>query len=91
MRSVSFFYGAQSDYMGINDRNLEALVYKWRETLDAAQRRQISEDMQRLLADQMYWVNVSGYPFFQAYQEYVKDFTFYDQTNFALEKVWLKK
>lgn len=47
--------------------------------------------MQRLLADQMYWVNVSGYPFFQAYRDYVKDFVFYDQTAFLLEKVWLQK
>jgi len=91
MRSVSFFYGAQSDYMGIDDAKLRTLVYKWRETLDQAQRRQISEEIQRLLADQMYWVSVSGYPFFQAYQDYVKDYVFYDQTAFLLEKVWLKK
>jgi peptide/nickel transport system substrate-binding protein len=91
MRSVSFFYGAQSDYMGINDLNLQALVYKWRASLDQAQRRQTSADIQRLLADQMYWVSVSGYPFFQAYRDSVQDFVFYDQTAFLLEKVWLKK
>jgi peptide/nickel transport system substrate-binding protein len=91
MRSVSFFYGAQSDYMGINDLDLQALVYKWRESLDQAQRRQASEAIQRLLADQMYWVNVSGYPFYQAYRDWVKDFVFYDQTAFLLEKVWLDK
>jgi peptide/nickel transport system substrate-binding protein len=91
MRSVSFFHGVQSDYMGINDRNLEAMVYKWRETLDEGQRRKISEDIQRLLADQLYWINATGYPFFQAYQEHVKDYVFYDQTAFLLEKVWLKK
>lgn len=91
MRSVSFFYGAQSDYMGINDLNLQALVYKWRESLDQAQRRQTSADIQRLLADQMYWVSVSGYPFFQAYRDSVQDFVFYDQTAFLLEKVWLQK
>jgi ABC-type transport system substrate-binding protein len=88
---VSFFHGVQSDYMGINDRNLEAMVYKWRETLDEGQRRKISEDIQRLLADQLYWINATGYPFFQAYQEHVKDYVFYDQTAFLLEKVWLKK
>ena len=91
MRSVSFFYGAQSDYMGINDLSLQGLVYKWRESLDAAQRKEASADIQRLLADQMYWVSVSGYPFFQAYRDHVKDYVFYDQTAFLLEKVWLKK
>jgi len=91
MRSVSFFYGAQSDYMGINDTNLQNMVYKWRETLDQPERRKISADIQRLLADQMYWVNVAGYPFFQAHREWVKDYVFYDQTAFLLEKVWLDK
>ena len=85
------FQGAQSDYMGINDPKLEAMVYQWRRTLDPQGRKQISADMQRLLADQMYWVNVTGYPFYQAYRERVKDFPFYDQAYFFLEKVWLEK
>lgn len=91
MRSVSFFHGAQSDYMGVNDPKLEDLVYKWRGTLASTERKQHSEDIQRLIAEQLYWVNTTSYPYFQAYQEYVKDYAFYDQTYFFLEKVWLKK
>jgi peptide/nickel transport system substrate-binding protein len=91
MRSVSFFKGMQSDYMGIDDANLEAMVYKWRESLDPAVRDRISADMQRLIAEQLYWVNVSGYPFFQAYRDNVKDFPFYDQAYFFMEKAWLDK
>ena len=73
MRSVSFFHGAQSDYMGINDPTLEALVLQWRRTLEPEGRKQISADIQRRLADQMEWVNVTGYPFYQAYRERVKN------------------
>src|SRR5438445_2820646 len=62
MRSVSFFKGQQSDYMGIDDPTLEALVYQWRQTLDPAERDRISADIQRLIADNAYWVNVTGYP-----------------------------
>ena len=91
MRSVSFFKGQQSDYMGIDDPTLEALVYQWRQALDPAERDRISADIQRLIADKIYWVNVTGYPFFQAYQDYVKDFAFYDQAYLFLEKVWLAK
>jgi ABC-type transport system substrate-binding protein len=91
MRSVSFFKGRQSDYMGIDSPDLENMVYQWRRTLDPQGRRQISADMQRLIADQLYWVNVSGYPFFQAYRKQVKDFVFYDQAYLFLEKVWLDK
>jgi len=91
MRSVSFFKGQQSDYMGIDDPGLEAMVYQWRQALDSAERDRISADIQRLIAENLYWVNVTGYPFFQAYQDYVKDFAFYDQAYFFFEKVWVDK
>ncbi|HYY16271.1 MAG TPA: ABC transporter substrate-binding protein [Gammaproteobacteria bacterium] len=91
MRSVSFFHGAQSDYVGINDPQVEAMVLDWRRALDPEKRKQISADIQRRLADQMEWVNVTGYPFFQAYRNRVKDYAFYDQAYFFLEKVWLEK
>ena len=91
MRSVSFFHGAQSDYMGINDPTLEALVLQWRRTLEPAGRKQISADIQRRLAEQMAWVNVTGYPFYQAYRERVKNYHFYDQAYLFLEQVWLEQ
>jgi ABC-type transport system substrate-binding protein len=91
MRSVSFFKGRQSDYMGLDDPKLEEMVYQWRRNLDPQGRRQVSADIQRLIADQVYWVNVTGYPFYRAYRNTVKDFPFYDQAYFFLEKVWLDK
>jgi ABC-type transport system substrate-binding protein len=91
MRSVSFFHGAQSDYAGINDPQVEELVLQWRRTLDAEGRKQVSADIQRRLADQMEWVNITGYPFYQAYRERVKDYRFYDQAYLFMEQVWLEK
>jgi peptide/nickel transport system substrate-binding protein len=89
-RSVSFFHGAQSDYVGINDPTLEAMVLQWRRTLAPEERKQISADIQRRLADQLEWVNVTGYPFYQAYGKRVRDYSFYDQAYFFLEKTWLE-
>jgi len=91
MRSVSFFKGRQSDYMGIDDPNLEAMVYQWRRTMDPEARKRISADMQRLIADQLYWVNATTYPFFQAHRRQVKNYPFYNQAYFFLEQVWLEK
>jgi peptide/nickel transport system substrate-binding protein len=91
MRSVSFFHGTQANYGGINDPTLEALVLQWRRTLDSEGRKQISADIQRRLADQMEWVSVTGYPFYQAYRERVKDYRFYDQAYLFLEQVWLER
>jgi len=90
-RSVSFFQGQQSDYMGINDPSLEAMVRQWRRTLVEAERRQISAAMQRVIAEQLYWVNVTGYPFFQAYRDTVKGYPFYNTTLVLFGTTWLAK
>jgi len=29
------------------------------------------------LSEQLYWVNVTGYPFFQAYRDNVRNYPFY--------------
>jgi ABC-type transport system substrate-binding protein len=90
-RSVSFFKGRQSDYMGIDDPPLEAMVHQWRQTLDPGERKSISATIQHRLADQLEWVNVCGYPFYQAYGKRVRDYPFYNQAYLFLERTWLEK
>src|SRR5713101_4171527 len=91
-RSVSFFKGRQSDYMGMDDPHLEELVLQWRRTLEPEQRRAISADIQRRLADQLEWVNVTTYPFFQAYRTAtVKNFPFYNRAYLFFDTTWLEK
>jgi peptide/nickel transport system substrate-binding protein len=90
-RSVSFFKGMQSDYMGIDDPQLEAMVHDWRRTLDPEGRKRISADIQRRLADQLEWVNVTTYPFFQALRNNVRDYPFYNQAYLFLATTWLAK
>jgi ABC-type transport system substrate-binding protein len=90
-RSVSFFKGHQSDYVGINDPKLEEMVLQWRRTLDEAGQRKISADIQRLIADQLYWVNVTGYPFFQAYRDNVKNYPFYIAALMPFGTTWIEK
>ena len=91
MRSVSFFKGMQSDYMGIDDPQVEAMVHEWRRALDPEARKQISADIQRRIADQMEWVNLTGYPFFQAQRTQVKNYPFYNQAYLFFETTWLEK
>src|SRR5215468_583571 len=91
-RSVSFFKGRQSDYMGMDDPQLEAMVLQWRRTLEPAQRKAISADIQRRLADQLEWVNVTTYPFFQAYRTAaVHKFLFYNHALLVFDTTWLAK
>jgi peptide/nickel transport system substrate-binding protein len=90
-RSVSFFKGRQSDYMGIDDPKLEDMVHQWRRAIEPEKRQAISADMQRLLAYQLYWVNATGYPFYQAYRNNVKGYPFYNRAYLFLESTWLDK
>jgi peptide/nickel transport system substrate-binding protein len=91
MRSVSFFKGQQSDYMGIDDPKLEDLVHQWRRALEPEKRKAISADIQRLIAEQLYWVNATAYPFYQAHTNKVKGYPFYNQAYLFLETTWLDK
>ena len=91
MRSVSFFKGAQADYLGMDDPKLEEMVRQWRRSLEPSKRLAISADIQRLLAEQMYWVNIAGYPFFRAHTAKVQGFPFYGQAYLFLESTWLNK
>jgi ABC-type transport system substrate-binding protein len=91
MRSVSFFKGQQSDYMGIDDPKLEDLVHQWRRALELEKRKAISADIQRLIAEQLYWVNATAYPFYQAHTNTVKGYPFYNQAYLFLETTWLDK
>jgi ABC-type transport system substrate-binding protein len=90
-RSVSFFKGRQSDYMGIDDPALEDLVHQWRRALEPEKRRTISADIQRRLADQLEWVNLTTYPYFEAYRQNVKNFPFYNQAYQFFDTTWLEK
>jgi peptide/nickel transport system substrate-binding protein len=90
-RSVSFFKGQQSDYMGIDDPKLEDMVRQWRHAVEPERRKAISADIQRLVADQLYWVNATGYPFYQAHSIKVKGYPFYNQAYLFLESTWLDK
>jgi peptide/nickel transport system substrate-binding protein len=91
MRSVSFFKDGASNYTGIDDPQLEAMMRQWRRAMAPEERQRISADIQRLIAEQLYWVNVTGYPQFQAYRHWVKNYPVYEQAYLFLEQVWLER
>ena len=40
---------------------------------------------------QLYWINITGYPTFQAHRGYVKNYSFDNQAYLFMEQVWLEK
>jgi len=90
-RSVSFFRDAKSNYGGLESPEIEDLTMKWRREPDEAKRTEITHDMQRAFAKDMLWCNVTGSPYFQAYQDYVKGYHFMNQLYVRWETTWLNK
>jgi peptide/nickel transport system substrate-binding protein len=90
-RSVSFFPGAPGDYVGLKDQQPAELIRQWRRALDPAERRKISHDIQRVMAENLYWINLCGSPYFQAHRDYVQGYPFYNELYMFFETTWLKK
>jgi peptide/nickel transport system substrate-binding protein len=78
----------------INDPTLTAMIEKQMRTLDQADRKKQIFDIQRYLAEQMYWVPTAAGFRSMAYQPYVRDA--YPRSDFGLgaeviPKIWLDK
>lgn len=89
--SLQFFRGFKSNFGGINSPELEKLTLQWRREVDPAKRRKIAHDVQRLMARDMLWCNMTDSPYFQAYRDYVKGYHFMNQVYVYWETTWLDK
>jgi peptide/nickel transport system substrate-binding protein len=83
----------QRNHGGVNDSKLTEMIDKQRITLDQAERKKQIDDIQRYLADQMYYVTYPASQVTAVSQPWVKDF--YWETDFGLvsevfRKVWVK-
>jgi ABC-type transport system substrate-binding protein len=90
-RSLAFFRDARANYLGFNHPELEDMVMQWRRAVDPAKRRELSHAMQRFVAKDMLWCNISGSPYFQAHRDYVKGYHFMNQLYVYWETTWLDK
>ena len=59
--------------------------------MDSVQRCAIAKEFQEFMADKLYWNVVSGSPFFQIAQPWVKGYTFGAEFEVHYETVWLDK
>ena len=90
-RSLAFFKDARANYYGINAPELEEMVLQWRRQADPAKRQELSHAMQRFIAKDMLWCNISGSPYFQAARDYVKGYHFMNQLYVFWDTTWLDK
>jgi ABC-type transport system substrate-binding protein len=89
--SLHFFRGFKSNFAGMNSPELEELTLKWRGEVDPGKRRELAHDVQRLMARDMLWCNMTDSPYFQAYRDNVKGYHFMNQVYVYWETTWVEK
>src|SRR5437588_8802926 len=62
------------NHAGVNDPKLTAMIEQQRRTLDRAERKKLIVDIQRYLAEQMYYAPGAAYYYTAAYTPRVRDF-----------------
>ena len=73
------------------DLKVDEYFANYAQEMDADRRRAIAREMQEYMADQLYWNVVSGSPFYQIAQSWMKGYTFNSEFEIHYETVWLDK
>lgn len=73
------------------DMKVNEYYAQYARELDAVKRKAIAKEFQEYMADKLYWNAVSGSPFFQIAQPWVKGFVYGGEFEVHYETVWLDK
>ena len=73
------------------DVTVDEYFARYATEMDADKRRAIAKEFQEFMADKLYWNVVSGSPFFQIAQPWMKGYTFNSEFEVHYETVWLDR
>jgi ABC-type transport system substrate-binding protein len=73
------------------DANVDEFYRRMKLAADETEQLRLSEELQRYMAENMYWVSVSGSPHYKVHRKAVQNFHFQAEFKFLLEQVWLDK
>jgi peptide/nickel transport system substrate-binding protein len=73
------------------DARIDEYYAAYARELDAVKRKAIARELQEYMADKLYWNAVSGSPFYQVAQRWMKGYTFHAEFEVHYETVWLDK
>src|SRR5262245_41585448 len=59
--------------------------------MDPAKRKAIAKEFQEFMADKLYWNMISGSPFYQVSQPWMKDYVYQSEFKVLYKKVWLDR
>ncbi|MGH8059910.1 MAG: ABC transporter substrate-binding protein [Candidatus Entotheonellia bacterium] len=73
------------------DTAVDAYYERYAREMDGVKRKAIAREFQEYMADKLYWNTVSGSPFYQVAQPWMKGYTFNSEFEVHYETVWLEK
>jgi peptide/nickel transport system substrate-binding protein len=73
------------------DTRVDAIYDRYAQEMDPAKRTVIATELQNFMIDNMYWNAVSGSPFYQVAQPWMKGYTYNGEFEVHYETVWLDK
>ncbi len=73
------------------DTKVDEYYMRYASEMDSVQRKAIAKELQEYVVDKMYWSTVSGSPFYQVAQSWMKGYVFNKEFEVHYETVWLDK
>jgi peptide/nickel transport system substrate-binding protein len=74
-----------------NDKRVDELYARYARELDATKRKAIGRELVEFMAENMYWNNISGSPFYMVAQPWMKGYTYNAEFEVHYHRVWLDK
>jgi peptide/nickel transport system substrate-binding protein len=73
------------------DAKVDAIYARYAQEMDPAKRTSIARELQNYMIDRMYWNNLSGSPFYQVAQPWMKGYEYNAEFEVHYDTVWLNK
>ena len=73
------------------DTRIDDFYARYAREMDPVKRKAIARELQEFSADKLYWNTISGSPFYQAAQPWMKDYVYQAEFKVLYKKVWLDK
>src|SRR5438034_3642505 len=73
------------------DPEVDEYYARYGREMDPVKRKAIAREFQEFSADKLYWNTISGSPFYQVAQPWMKDYVYQAEFKVLYKKVWLDK
>ena len=73
------------------DTKVDEYYTRYAREMDPAKRKAIAKELQEFSADKLYWNTISGSPFYQVAQPWMKGYVYQAEFKVHYKKVWLDK